>query len=214
MRSRMQLISGFLFCVVTNAGTIESTNSAELKRYVENRFGVSLDSNYVIRTHTREDIRNELITEYYRSADDAEEILKTCAWRTNASVFIDSVYARDASGRFHGFFLDYSGDSLSTYGLRWYDHGKKDSVELTYGCLGSKEIGRYKDGVEHGIWEKYDNDGARLWLTKYEMGQAVDTAYEYHQNGNVLAMRYYDNGKLVWEKCYEEDGTTEMECDF
>ena len=47
-----------------------------------------------------------------------------------------------------------------------------------------------------------------------EMGMAVDTSYMWYDNGNVLKKKYYENGEIIWEKCFEEDGRTEMECDF
>lgn len=214
LKSRIVLIQAIFFFLFAQNVISQDDSLEELKKYIENKYNVNLDSSYVITTHTRENIYNELVTEDYRSEKSAKKILNTCLWKTGAAFFIDSIYSRDSSGNFNGIFFDFRGDSLSSYELTHYKHGKKDSVELEYGCFGSKVIHRYKNGIKHGIWEEFDNDGTRGWLVKYENGEAVDTAYTWHDNGNVMSKRYYKNGKLIWEKCFKEDGKTEMECDF
>ena len=191
----------------------------KLKMYVEKNFNLKLDSSYVITTHTKQDVYNYWISNYQKH-EFANKNLNTCNWQTNAEYFIDSLYSKDSAGEFNGVFLDYFGDSLSGYRIKFYKHGKKDSVDIRFGCLGSKNvyrakrIYRYKNGVEHGIAESFNNHGIRRWLTKYVNGEVVDTSYEWYDNGNLIAKRYHKNGKIVWEKCYEKDGETEMECDF
>ena len=103
---------------------------------------------------------------------------------------------------------------MSDYRLAYYKHGKLDSIEIIQNFSGSKEINRYKNGVKHGIWEQFNNDGKRVVLEKYEYGEAVDTSFVWYDNGNVLKKIYHENGEIIWEKCFEEDGRTEMECDF
>lgn len=211
------VLSVFLVLNCTGQGTQLSV----LRNHIEARFDIDLDSQYVVTTHTKSDVYTYLLeNNFFSDVDDAKaieeakEILRTCAWRTESVVSVDSIFARDSLGKLHGAFIDFLGDSLSDYRFCYYKHGIIDSIEITHNCYGAEEIRRYRNGTKHGVSESIDSNGQRRWLTRYHMGEVVDTTYEYHQNGNVLAMRYYDNGKLVWEKCYEEDGTTEMECDF
>ena len=213
LKSKIGLIQAvFLFLVVQDVIGQDDALSV-LKRYIENKFNVKLDSSYVITTHTREDVFNYWISNQ-QTREYANENLNNCNWKTNAGFFIDSVYSKDSAGNFNGLFIDFFGDSLSGYRLTFYKHGKKDSIELIYGCDGLNEINRYKNGVKHGIWEQFNNDGKRVVLEKYEYGEAVDTSFVWYDNGNVLKKIYHENGEIIWEKCFEEDGKTEMECDF
>ena len=193
----------------------------EFIMYIEKKFKVQLDSTYIITTHSKNDVYEYLIENNFysdldveKSKKEAKKILETCAWRTNADVFIDSVYSKNSTGELNGVFIDFLGDSLGDYRLTFYKHGNKDSIEIKYNCYGDKEIYRYKKGVKHGIWESINRDGNKSWLTKYDMGKVIDTSYEWYSNGNILAKRYHKNGEIIWEKCFEEDGRTEMECDF
>ena len=203
----------FLFLVVQDVIGQDDALSV-LKRYIENKFNVKLDSGYVITTHTREDVFNYFTEIENYNEDKAKKYLDEFSWRTNTDVFIDSIYSKDSAGNFNGFFIDYFGDSLSDYRLAYYKHGKLDSIEIIQNFSGSKEINRYKNGIKHGIWESFNNDGIRGWMCRYEMGMAVDTSYMWYDNGNILKKKYYENGEIIWEKCFEEDGKTEMECDF
>ncbi len=85
---------------------------------------------------------------------------------------------------------------------------------MLYGCEGLRQIARYKNGVLHGVSESFNPDGSRSTFYKYDHGTPVDTQYMWYDNGNPMRVGVFENGKLVWEKCYEEDGATEMECDF
>ena len=201
-----------IFLIQLSVG--KNINFKKFRKYIENKFNVILNTNYVITTHTMQDIYNKLVSEDYRSEKNAKKILNTCLWKTNADVFIDSVYSRDSCEKLHGVFLDFDGDSLSHYRLTFYEHGIIDSIDMLYDCWGGKKFYRYKNGVKNGIWESIDRNGTRRWLNRYKMGKIIDTSYEWYDNGNLIAKRYYENDEIVWEKCYEEDGETEMECDF
>lgn len=214
LKSKIGLIQAVFFFLFAQNVISQDNSHKELKKYIENKFNVNLDSSYVITTHTKEDVYNYFTEIEHYSEEKSKKYLEEFSWRTNIDVFIDSVYSKDSTGNLNGFFIDYFGDSLSDYRLAFYKHGKKDSIEIEQSFSGSKKIHRYKNGVKHGIWESFDNDGTRRWMSKYEMGMPVDTSYMWWPNGNIISKKYHKKGKLIWEKCFEEDGKTEMECDF
>lgn len=211
---RNAAILPFLLLAVMPLITCSNDIHSQLRNYMGNRFNVELDGSYVITTHTRRDVYEYFINKLFYDHEKAKRELNTCAWTTQAPLFADSVFSRDSSGEFHGLFLDFRGDSLSGYQLRFYHHGLIDSVTMLYGCEGLRQIARYKNGVLHGVSESFNPDGSRSTFYKYDHGTPVDTQYMWYDNGNPMRVGVFENGKLVWEKCYEEDGATEMECDF
>lgn len=214
MKIKALLIQLLLFSFISQSYTKQNTNYIYFRNYIENKFNIKLTSKYVITTHTSELLKNDLITKNYLSEKKAKRILNTCLWKTNVDIFIDSVYSKDSSGKFDGIFLDFSGDSLGGYRLEYYNHGRKDSIEIYNSCWGVSQIKRYKNGSLHGASETFNINGTKSTYYNYDMGTPIDTQYMWHDNENPMRIAIYKEGKMISEKCYEEDGKTEMECDF
>lgn len=214
MNNKTVIITIILFLFFIQSTNCQNKIDKNFKKYIEKKFNVELDSSYVITTHTRKDIYNELITENYLSEKKAERVLNTCGWKTNVDIFIDSVYSKDSSGKLNGIFVNFKGDSLGGYELTFYNQGRIDSIDISQGCWGRKEITRYKNGVLHGASETFNSKGSKRTYYNYDMGTPIDTQYMWYDNGNPMRKAIYEDGKIISEKCYEGDGKTEMECDF
>lgn len=146
-------------------------------------------------------------------SDEEKEIALKVQWSTGVDFFIDSVYTLDENNNFHGVFLDFMGDSLGGYSLRYYKHGEKDSIWITSLPNGSNKIERYTNGKMNGVWEGTYSDGSKAYFHKYVNGIPVDTSFNWWLNGNLLELEVFDNGQTILHKCFTEDDKLEIECD-
>ena len=133
-------------------------------------------------------------------------------WSTNVDSFIDSVYTLDENENFHGYLINFMGDSLGGYRMNYYNHGIKDSLWITKLPGLYEEHKRYHNGRPHGVWELVEQDGSKGYFKKFHYGVVVDTAYQWWPSGNILEMEVFRDGETVYHKCFSEDGKDEIPC--
>lgn len=90
------------------------------------------------------------------------------------------------------------------------------SVVYFYPSGNRKETGSYREGLKHGVWERYEDNGVKtaqgnynegkkdgVWLVwdangvkrfemKYKDGEKVDTWFEYDSTGSLTAERTFN----------------------
>ena len=73
-------------------------------------------------------------------------------------------------------------------------------MEKVYYPNGQLEyVGRFENGVEHGVWEYYYENGIRKYTETWENGREHGVHYDYAPDGQVYREMHYDQGKLVKE---------------
>lgn len=87
----------------------------------------------------------------------------------------------------------------------FYDNGsiktiliKKDNISIKYNDYYNngqiKTIGSYKNGLKHGIWASFYNDGNIYKKIPYLYEKKNGNSYEYLRNGKILSIdRYVDD---------------------
>jgi antitoxin component YwqK of YwqJK toxin-antitoxin module len=60
-------------------------------------------------------------------------------------------------------------------------------------------VGRFENGVEHGVWEYYYENGIRKYTETWENGKEHGVHYDYAPDGQVYRELHYEHGKLVKE---------------
>ncbi len=73
-------------------------------------------------------------------------------------------------------------------------------MEKVYYPNGQLEyVGRFENGVEHGVWEYYYENGIRKYTETWENGKEHGVHYDYAPDGQVYRELHYERGKLVKE---------------
>jgi antitoxin component YwqK of YwqJK toxin-antitoxin module len=73
-------------------------------------------------------------------------------------------------------------------------------MEKVYYPNGQLEyVGRFENGVEHGVWEYYYENGIRKYTETWENGKEHGVHYDYAPDGQVYRELHYEHGKLVKE---------------
>ena len=73
-------------------------------------------------------------------------------------------------------------------------------MEKVYYPNGQLEyVGRFENGVEHGVWEYYYENGIRKYTETWENGKEHGVHYDYAADGQVYRELHYEHGKLVKE---------------
>jgi antitoxin component YwqK of YwqJK toxin-antitoxin module len=73
-------------------------------------------------------------------------------------------------------------------------------MEKVYYPNGQLEyVGRFENGVEHGVWKYYYENGTRKYLEVWENGLEHGVHYDYAPDGQVYRELHYEKGKLVKE---------------
>jgi antitoxin component YwqK of YwqJK toxin-antitoxin module len=73
-------------------------------------------------------------------------------------------------------------------------------MEKVYYPNGQLEyVGRFQNGVEHGVWEYYYENGIRKYTETWENGKEHGVHYDYAPDGQVYRELHYEHGKLVKE---------------
>ena len=74
------------------------------------------------------------------------------------------------------------------------------AMEKVYYPNGQLEyVGRFENGVEHGVWEYYYENGIRKYTETWENGKEHGVHYDYAPDGQVYRELHYEHGKLVKE---------------
>ena len=73
-------------------------------------------------------------------------------------------------------------------------------MEKVYYPNGQLEyVGRFENGVEHGIWEYYYENGTRKYTESWANGKEHGVHLDYSRDGQVYRELHYENGRLVKE---------------
>ncbi|MFN4915052.1 MAG: toxin-antitoxin system YwqK family antitoxin [Sphingomonadales bacterium] len=99
--------------------------------------------------------------------------------------------------------LTYKKQLYSGNYVRYYDDGSLSQL---------MERGSYKNGVKHGDWEYYHENGQLSSKGAYSNGAKEGVWEEYHGNGQLKFKYSYISGRLrddVWEE-YHENGKLKM----
>ncbi len=73
-------------------------------------------------------------------------------------------------------------------------------MEKVYYPNGQLEyVGRFENGVEHGIWEYYYENGTRKYTESWANGKEHGVHLDYSPDGQVYRELHYENGRLVKE---------------
>lgn len=73
-------------------------------------------------------------------------------------------------------------------------------MEKVYYPNGQLEyVGRFQNGVEHGVWEYFYENGTRKYTETWENGKEHGVHYDYAPDGQVYRELHYEHGKLVKE---------------
>ncbi|MBK9515623.1 MAG: hypothetical protein IPO05_18915 [Flavobacteriales bacterium] len=73
-------------------------------------------------------------------------------------------------------------------------------MEKVYYPSGQLEyVGRFENGVEHGIWEYYYENGTRKYTESWANGKEHGVHLDYSPDGQVYRELHYENGRLVKE---------------
>jgi len=204
-----QVIFFVLFAVRFCLSENECNCDFDVSRYLKENFNYDVTESTTITYHTKTDFIEKI------SSFMNEERIKNAVnanWSTNVDCFIDSVCKFDENGNFHGYLIDFWGDSLSGYTMNYFSHGIKDSLWITKSLGLYEEHKRYHNGRPHGIWERIRPNGSKGYFKKFHHGIVVDTAYQWWPNGNILEMEVFHNGETVYHKCFSEDGKDEIPC--
>ena len=192
------------FCFSEN----ENNCDFDVSRYLKENFNYDITESTKITYHRKIDF-----VEKIKSPNEAEvKEAVNAQWSTNVDSFMDSVYTLDENGNFHGYLIDFMGDSLGGYRMNYYKHGIKDSLWITKLPGLYEEYERYNNGSPHGVWEKIRADGSKGYYDKFYHGTPIDTSYQWWPNGNILEMEVFRHGETVYHKCFSEDGKDEIPC--
>jgi antitoxin component YwqK of YwqJK toxin-antitoxin module len=73
-------------------------------------------------------------------------------------------------------------------------------MEKVYYANGQLEyVGRFANGVEHGVWEYFYENGTRKYTETWLNGREHGVHYDYSPDGQIYRELHYDNGRLVKE---------------
>src|SRR5690554_2165085 len=122
-----QVIFFILFAIRFCFSENENKCELDVSRYLKENFNYDVTESTTITYHTKTDF-----VEKIKSPNEAEvKEAVNAQWSTNVDSFIDSVYTLDENGKFHGYLIDFMGDSLGGYRMNYYNHGIKDSLWIT-----------------------------------------------------------------------------------
>jgi len=178
--------------------------------YLFNKFGIEDTSQYVLIYHSKNDVYEKI---EMLPLDSAEKVsIMNLQWKSQMSIFLDSVYQKDSEGNFNGKFINFFGDSGGGYESGYYKNGLMDSIWMISKIEGSKHIRNYKNGKEDGIWKIFRKNGILGLKKSWKKGTPIDTSYQWWPNGNILEMEVFRDGETVYHKCFSEDGKDEIPC--
>ncbi len=73
-------------------------------------------------------------------------------------------------------------------------------MEKVYYPNGQLEyVGRFENGVEHGVWMYYYDNGTKKYQETWENGMEQGIHLDYSPDGQVYRELHYDKGRLVKE---------------
>lgn len=73
-------------------------------------------------------------------------------------------------------------------------------MEKVYYTNGQLEyVGRFQNGVEHGVWEYFYENGTRKYQEMWQNGLEHGVHLDYSPDGQVYRELHYDRGRLVKE---------------
>jgi len=72
-----------------------------------------------------------------------------------------------------------------------------------------RSIQQYKDGLDHGQWKYYYENGKTEAVANFEMGKRIGKWKYYYENGSVRQVSYYKNGERdgTWFRLTQEGDT-------
>ena len=73
-------------------------------------------------------------------------------------------------------------------------------MEKVYYPNGQLEyVGRFENGVEHGLWEYYYENGTRKYTESWANGKEHGVHLDYSPDGQVYRELHFENGRMVKE---------------
>lgn len=69
-----------------------------------------------------------------------------------------------------------------------------------------KEIGYFKNGLKHGTWTSYDEDGNKIMQANYVNGVKEGNWCVWHTNGLLKYHMVYEDGKRILSTEWDVDG--------
>jgi antitoxin component YwqK of YwqJK toxin-antitoxin module len=134
-------------------------------------------------------------------------------YNDDTTKFFTGSFADSNATKPEGYFIIYNKQGGRIAAAQYQD-GKANGLQCTYGPTGEVIIrSNYKDGLRSGPHTEYYYDGKVMEEGQFKAGMADSIFRSYHPEGTLATERFYVQGKLKTEKCFDEHGYS-RNCDL
>jgi len=118
------------------------------------------------------------------------------------------IYLDKNKNPYNGIAIQHSKDENSDAHIEYtIAQGKMTRLRGYYGPGALERDFTFKDGISHGKFVMWYENGEKYIEENYVEGNLHGEALRWYENGNKLREAEFKNGKLVSETLYKQDGT-------